>query len=945
MDSPQPTQVLKSYIPSLLISQIAVTPEQQRGAFEQQRGAVMLADISGFMTLTEHLAQQGPAGAEALTERLDAFFGELIDLITAHGGDVIKFAGDALLSFWSTATHGESLETVTQWAAHCAIAMQEHLENTALTGGNALSLRIGLGTGEVRIALVGHPSEWKELVFAGDPLVQMGAAESQARPHDVVLSPETWALLQSQARGTPLASGFVRLDSLAPAPVACRPLPPPPPIGPVEDLLPYIPKILQTQVQGDQTQWVSELRRISVLFINLPDFDYTAPKAYDLLQRLMTEIQQILNDYGGVFNKFLVDDKGSTLVAGFGIPPAAHEDDAVRAVQAAMALQSRLGALGVSSSIGITTGRVYCGVVGCTVRREYTVLGDTVNLAARLMQAANGKILCDRATYEAAISLSFLSLPTIQVKGKHDAIAVFQPQDSTPGDSRLTSAIPSGPLPRTALIGRTLQRQNFLQKLDQLQRGTGALVLLEGEPGIGKSALLEDFLKQRDRVQTGWLWGAGTAIEQSKPYHAWQSVLGTVLHLTPGDPLPQQRQRVLDQLRSYPAAVQQLAPLLNGILPLDLPETEATRALAGKEKAQKTRELCVQILQTLTAFVPTVLILDDAHWLDSASWALTLAVAEQVSSLLLIVSTRPLINPTPEATQLMQLPTLEHLQLEPLPPDESLELVRQRLGVSTLPLELAQLLRTKAQGNPFFSEELVCSLQEQDLIVVRDGVCTLSSEVNDFSGIPMPDTIQGVVTSRIDRLATGQQLTIKVASVIGQVFSYRILHEVYPIESDRAVLSNHLQTLERVSMTTLYSREPELTHSFKHRIVQEVAYNLMLFSQRRKLHRLVAEWYEQTYQANLAPFYPLLAHHWHLAKDAQKAIAYGELAGHQAVANDANLEAIEFYSMASRLAAKCARDPRAPGPGTEPAPGPGLAPDGGQGVRGPRTGEKLYAGP
>ncbi|MEO1069697.1 MAG: adenylate/guanylate cyclase domain-containing protein, partial [Cyanobacteria bacterium J06638_6] len=686
------SDVLKSYIPSLLVSQIMATSEQTAlKAFELQRGAVMLADISGFMALTEELRQRGLVGVEALTDRLNAFFGELINLITAHGGDVIKFAGDALLSFWSTTVHNEALETVTQWAAQCAIAMQEYLEEKNIAGDEALSLRIGLGAGDVRIALVGHPQEWKELVFAGEPLAQMGAAERQAKPNEVVLSPYAWTLLGTQGQGTKLATGFVRLDSLADAPVAYRRLPPSPPIEPVEDLLPYIPKVLQTQVHGDRAQWVSELRRITVMFVNLPNFDYEAEKAYGLLQRLMKAIQQILNDYGGIFNKFLVDDKGSTLVAGFGIPPEAHEDDAVRAVKAAMVLQSRLMALGVSSNIGITTGRVYCGVVGSNIRREYTVLGDTVNLAARLMQAAEGNILCDRATHNAAMSLSFLSLPAIRVKGKAEAIAVFQPQDSTTGDSRANPAIPSVPLPRTALVGRDSQRQAFVQKLEQVQQGTGALVLLAGEPGIGKSSLLEDLLKQRDRFQLNWVLGAGTAIERSKAYHGWQSVLATIFHLNSATPLPQQRQELLDQLQSYPTSVQQLAPLLNGVLPLDLPDNDITRALVGKEKAQATRDLCVQLLQSLTAATPTVLILDDAHWLDSASWALTLAVAQQVPSLLLIVATRPLLKPTPEAVQFMQLPTLEHLSLEPLPLDDSLKLVRQRLGVSTLPPELVQL--------------------------------------------------------------------------------------------------------------------------------------------------------------------------------------------------------------------------------------------------------------
>lgn len=900
MTSPNLSSRLKSYIPSLLISQIAQADEQvDLTTFEQQRGTVMLADISGFTALTEQLVQQGPTGVEALTERLNAFLGELIALITAHGGDVIKFAGDALLGFWSTTAHQESLQTVTHWAAQCAIAMQAYLEQSLMTGEEALALRIGLGAGDVKIALVGQPDEWKELVFAGDPLVQMGAAERQAKPNEIVFSPETWSLLQPHGSGTLLETGFVQLEALADSAIAPRPLPLPAAVETV-NLLPYIPKVLQAQSHGDREQWVSELRRITVLFINLPNFTYESEEDFQRLQRIMTEMQQTLKEYEGTFNKFLVDDKGSTLVIGFGIPPETHEDDALRAVQAAMVLRDRLEGLGVSSSIGICTGRVYCGVVGSNIRREYSVLGDTVNLAARLMQAADGTILCDRATYDAASTLPFLPLPAIRVKGKAQAIAVFRPQATVAHDPQADANTSAVPLPRTALIGRDAQRQSLVRKLEQLQQGRGTVVLIEGEPGIGKSRLLEDVLSQRDRFQLGWLSGAGTAIERSKPYHAWQSVFASVLHLDRAATPSQQRQWVLDQIPTYPDEIQQLAPLLNALLPLELPDTDVTRGLSGKEKAQKTRELCVQLLQRLTASLPTVLVLDDAHWLDSASWALAIAVAREVPQLLLIVASRPLVEPLSEATQFMELPAVERLKLEPLPPEASLELVRQRLGVFTLPPALAQLIQTKAQGNPFFSEELLCSLQERGLIIVEDGICNLARGVGDFSEIPMPDTIQGVVTSRIDRLTPEQQLTIKVASVIGQVFPYRILREVYPIESDRHYLSKHLQNLEMFDMTFLHSQEPELAHSFKHRIVQEVAYNLMLFSQRRKLHRMVAEWYEQAYQEDLSPFYALLAHHWHLAEDAPRAIAYFEYAGQQAAANDANVEAIGFYSTALR---------------------------------------------
>ncbi|MEB3230657.1 MAG: adenylate/guanylate cyclase domain-containing protein, partial [Leptolyngbyaceae bacterium] len=796
----QTFELYQSYIPALLVNQIAKRSNlEELDQFEQQTGAVMFADISGFTALTERLAQLGPAGAEVLTELVNTLLGQLIDLVNEYGGDVIKFAGDALLCFWSTDIHGESLATVTHWTGQCAIAMQSYLKTSSSATTEQLALRIGIGVGTVRIALVGQVQEWRELVFAGEPLAQMGTAERQANIGDVMLSPPAWALLEAVGAGTPLQTGFIRLASLAKPTIPHRRLPSIASTVTANQLQPYIPKVLQNSVHGKQQQWVSELRRITVLFINLPKFDYESDAAFGLLQQLMIELQQILNEFEGTFNKFLVDDKGSTIVIGFGIPPASHEDDAIRGVQAALSLQRQVAQLGVSSSIGITTGRVYCGVVGSNIRREYTVLGDTVNLAARLMQAANGGILCDRSTQEAAANLTFVALTPIQVKGKRERIEVFQPHNSVinpTGNNSNNAQFTQFFAPRLALVGRVNQRQTLMIKLEQLQQGKAGVVVIEGEPGIGKSCLLEDLLQEHQRFPFCWLLGGGNAIERSKPYHCWQPIFSKLLNLYEDTPLKQRQNRVKAYLQAYPASIQQLAPLLNSIFPLDLPENDITFELTGQARAEKTRQICLHMLRTASSAVPTVLILDDAHWLDSASWALALAIAQQqIPSLLLVVATRPLVEPLPLAQEFILSPEIEYIKLEPLPADDSLELVRQRLGISNLPGQLTQLLQTKAQGNPFFCEELVYSWLEQGVLTVENGVCSFSPEV-DVSTIPMPDTIEGVVTSRIDRLDSGQQLTLKVASVIGQIFPYRLLRQIYPIEPDRQSLTDYLQSLE-----------------------------------------------------------------------------------------------------------------------------------------------------
>lgn len=893
--------ILASYAPALVTRRLVADPTPITApTLERFRAVALFADISGFTPLAERLSQGGPQGVEELSRVLNTYFGQLIDLITAHGGDIVKFAGDALLALWPVETPVEtgpapliSPEYITTLSAmQCALTAQKALQGFEAVEAR-LSLRMGIGIGEVSTEHLGGVYGRWHILIAGDLLTQVAVAERQAAPGQVIASPEAWALVHPACHGSPLPQGGARLISV-------RDLHPPVSLPKaliaaeaVSALQAYVPGAIRARLVAGQTGWLAELRRVTVIFAHLPALDHNTP--IEQAQLLIRELQEAIYKYEGSVDKLSVDEKGVSLIAVFGWPPLAHEDDAARGVQAALAMQAKLRQLGWSGALGVTTGRAFCGSIGNAHRREYTMIGDVVNLAARLMQASTGDILCDAATYQAAHrSIDFESLPTITVKGRGEPVAIYRPQ----GEGRKHPAALNLGAP---IVGRTAERMVLVERLQLLLGGQGGVVILEGEAGLGKSRLVEELLQQAQSINIESLVGAGDAIEQATPYFAWRSIFSALF----GVGLLRDthvRLKALKQLGLDQKWLQFL-PLLEAVLPLTLDDNDITAQMTGQVRADNTRDFLLHLLQTSANRSPKLVVLEDIHWLDTASWALTWLVSQQIKSVLLVVTTRPLAEPAPtEFTQLLKSPGALRLKLETLSPEDTLSLVCQRLGITSVPEPMAALIRTKAEGNPFYSEELAYAMRDAGLIQIAEGECRIASGSSNLSAVNLPDTIQGVITSRIDRLSPPQQLTLKAASVIGRTFALRTLRHVYPVEDDKDHLADHLQALDKLDLTTLEAPEPALTYMFKHLTTREVAYNLMLFAQRRRLHQAVAEWYEVAHAEDVALFYELLAHHWRTAGNVDKALNYLEKVGEQALENYANEEAIQFFSQALDLA-------------------------------------------
>jgi class 3 adenylate cyclase/tetratricopeptide (TPR) repeat protein len=878
------------YVPGLVLRRFARDPTRVGEELERLAAAVLFTDISGFTPLAERLAQRGPAGAEELSGLLNAYFAPVIERVADHGGDVAKLAGDALVATWAV-PEGGSLAEAALRAAQCGLAVQAALRDYDVGEGVRLSSKAGVAAGELVAMHVGGVFDRWELLIGGDPLVQMGVAEHQAGPGDVVLSPEAWALVGPWCAGSPRERGCVRLEAVT------RTLPPRPaevPTPPPEAepaLWGFIPGAIRARLAAGQAGWVSELRRLTVLFVNLPDLNVNRPDALSRTQRIARALQEALYHHEGSVNKLSVDEKGATLVAALGLPPLAHEDDAALAVLAGAAMQRALAGLDARVAVGISTGRVYCGEVGAAGRREYTMIGDAVNLAARLMQAApaHGGLLCDEATQQAARGrLAFEALPPIAVKGKAQPVAIYRPCGR--------ALAPRGPRP---IFGRDAERAALGEGLDALRAGRGGVIVVEGEAGLGKSRLVADLL---DRARAGGvapLVGAGDAIETTTPYFAWRPVLSGLLDLDGTADPDARRARALERLGPDPDLVARAA-LLNDVLPLALPGDEVAARMTGQVRADNIRDLFVRLLQRAAGRAPVLLVLEDAHWLDATSWALALAVARSVRPLLLVVVARPRDEPPPEAARSLLDAAPFRLRLGPLPPVDLLSLARDRLGVAELPPEVGTLIGEKAGGNPLFAEELALALRDAGLILVAEGSCRVAPGV-DLGATALPHGVQGTITGRIDRLDPSQQLTLKSASVIGPQFACRILREIFPIEAGRAQVDDHLRALERRDLIRPEPSVPEPCHAFKNVIIHQATYDLMLYSQRRQLHRAVADWYERAEGRDLAPYYPLLAHHWERAGEAEPAVDYLERAGRRALRGGSYREAAGFFLRAIAL--------------------------------------------
>lgn len=914
-----------SFLPYHLARELAADPAVELLGYERRIPAVVLfADISGFSALSAAMPR-GPASAEELTALINAYFTPIIALIQSYGGIVAKFGGDSLTAFFST--ERDDRTTVVRRAVACALALQSHmcryvyLETTA--GIFSLGMRVGLASGPVFCTVVGSATTRLEPIVAGGVLELAAAAQALAAPGEVVvhaaLLPHLgWARTEPREGGAGRSAFFAVLSTVEipePAPLARLPQLSQ---AAIQRLLAFLPPTIAERLDSGYLGFVGEHRAVTALFLAFSGFDYdNDPEVGPRLKRYLGRVFAVVQRYDGYVNKVTMGDKGSTALVLFGAP-VAHEDDADRALQCALELralsieseelrksraapQSREhsgdGAAGetlnapCSVRIGIASGFVFSGQVGSTARQEYTVIGDAVNLAARLMQSAEpGEILVEEATTRAAWGgFCWGEARRLRVRGRSSDVMAL-PLDGLggAGSPRASDSEMRG------VIGRDAEFAALRARLGQALEGRGQVVAISGGAGSGKSALVAAALAEGARYGVRALYGECISYRSASPYLVWQPIVRRLLGLDDAQGGADQAAIAAEHLRALDPRLFPRLPLLNALAGLQIAESELTAAMDGEARKFATEALAGDLIAAAAAESPLAIVLESCQWIDPLSRDLLVSVARRCAGLplLLIFAYRG----EPEAREdwaaplrSLQLPHLSELQLGELAPDDAEALTRsllaRRFGPGAVISEqlLAQILG-RAQGNPLFIVELVGLLHERNIDPATAG-----------DELELPDSLHRLVLSRIDRLGEGARTVLKVASVVGQEFSPSWLAGIYPPVGSGEQLDRTLEELQRAELAVLGQKGAEPAYLFRHVITREVAYESLSTVLRATLHARVGDYIEATYGGDLEPFLDLLAHHYSLSDNRQKQREYLLRAGIAAQAAFANEAAVSFY--------------------------------------------------
>ncbi len=891
---------------------------------EWVEGSLLFADLSGSTALAERLSVLGREGTELVTDFLNSIFARMIDVVHAYNGDLISFGGDALLVLFDDADHFRT-------AAETALGLQQALNgyvcSVAGVGDFPMHLHVGVESGQVALVSAGHADTWHYAAL-GAVVNGVARAEALAGPGEIVLGRRAHELLPD-AIGEPLHNGFFRLHALA-NPAA-------PPVSGQHDLddaasnatltdllddldriVPYIPPALLSRIIAipDKPQIEADLRPVTALFVQITGLEALAEvlppeQSARIFERYMTEMQSAIARYGGFINKLDVAEEGVKLLAIFGAP-AAYEDHPERGARAALAMQSALGRVnaeieaqlyGADDSrsqswspsvsllrqrIGLNTGVVFAGNVGSATRKEYTVMGDAVNVAARVMSAAPwGDIWCSQALAGATARIVCELQDSMPLKGKSEPLEIFRViGERDDGNATLLS-----PAELPPLVNRAREVAWLRENLETALAGSGRAVRLVGEAGVGKSRLLAALVEMARERGVRVVSAACLSYTSSIPYAAWGELLKSLCGMAAGESNEARAAKIATHLAALGPGMEEWLPLLGDLVRLDIPDNRLTRGLDPQLRQERRFDLLERLLLHAATQSPLLVVFEDLHWADPVSLELWRRMTQTIRAhaILLLGAHRPIGT-------LLDDDQAAVLEVQELPADDSDRLVTLLAGDVQLPETLRRQIAARAAGNPLFLAELLRA------VLAQSNQAFLHSLDN------LPDSLNGLLLARIDRLDEHARNVLRVASVIGQRIPFGVLHAIQNV--DRITLLRQLTHLDEQEITMIERLEPERVHMFRHALLQEVAYQSMLYARRRELHGRIGEYLEQRYGDDLDDYYGLLAHHYRLSNRRDKAIHYLLKAGHAARAVFANEEALQYYTWALDALAGDDHDPR-----------------------------------
>ncbi|MBW2722742.1 MAG: AAA family ATPase [Deltaproteobacteria bacterium] len=655
----------------------------------------------------------------------------------------------------------------------------------------------------------------------------------------------------------------------------------------------------------------AERRRAAIVFADISGFTAMtekvgAERAYPVVAACLEILDEVTRAYGGTVDHFL----GDCAMALFGIPHAI-EDAPRAALNAAIEMRRRILAFNQSHDLavpidlhtGVATGLGIAGDISGPMLREFAVMGDHVDRADLLTDAAEtGSIRVDEATRHATREVfRFEEAEAMVLPGSSLSQATWELLSTTPQLHRTRAA--AGRQVSSELVGRDEQLNKLRDGLSALLRGTGGVINISAEAGIGKSRLLVELRTLEEADGSSWMEGRALSNGRNLRYHPFADMLRSWVHVGDEDDDARARELLDEAVAAVlPQAVEEVAPLLANLMGAALGEEELDRlaGIAGDAAGKIVRGAMVQLLRAVAAEQPLVIVMEDLHWADLSSIELieSLYRLAEENPILFVNAFRP--GFAESSGRLLafireQMPAHQiELELQPLDSGAARTMVKNLFRGGDVPQTTRRVIEERAHGNPFYMEEVVRSLVDTGAVEIRDGSLYATDKL---ASAPIPGTVQEAVMARVDRLDLRLKSVLQAASVIGGSFHVDVLEEL----SDHSVLATNLELLEAGEFIVPSDRSAGVEYAFKHPLIQELTYESLLESRRRELHLDVAMAAEKRLSDGIPGYCAMLAYHFSMGRSAERAENYLFLAGDEAARSAASNEALHFFRQASAL--------------------------------------------
>jgi adenylate cyclase len=886
-------------MPLKLLQEISAkhrTPPRQR---EELRGPVMFVDLAHFTPFVLSFCAAGQKGIETLQGILTKYFGKLVDGIYDYGGDVYNFAGDAMLVGF-TSDAGESDAQSTSRAVACAthlrstLASYENLD--ALDKRHNMQLKFGISFGDYHYLLLGHEDFWYTPLLLGEPIQKAIDAEHHAEGGEIFVDQDVWDNLPKPKTGHPV-NGYFKLESsrnYSDGPVRRQPFP----VDSrhhdlLEDCARFMEPVLFRMATTSHSDYWGDYREVTCLFVRFTHVPVTGDVAVALirLNEIYRFVQESAKAYGAILNRVELGDKGFVFFFMLGAPTG-MENKCTLAGRLALKLLKPPFPYRISAQIGVATGYGYCGDVGAPQRKDYTITGEVVNLAARLMTYAEaGGIYLDTTTRERFDErLVTTEIPNVELKGIPEPVTICRlHSEATRHQGALLHF-------SEQMIGRGDELSFLLNLYRQSREGTAKVCAVVGEPGSGKSRLMSAFLKELPDTGVGSYVGVCYSYEQFTAYSTWKGLLLEFFRIAHEDSPALACKKIAGMLRDLEGVSQEWSLVIAQTIGIPADEAALTRDLDPSQKTRRIYQIIQQLIERRAAIEPMVFCFDDVHWIDDASLRLIEFLSQRLSdaAVLIVLLTR---NQEP-LPALERLPNIQKLTLEPLSSEGSRVLLRAKLALPQSDRELEDRILEKAEGNPFYIESIVRNLHEQGVLTTLDtGNTRLRSDARQ---IHLPETLQDLVLTRIDQLNEDQKTVLRIASVIGRVFAYELLKVLLPSTLKISSLGDILTSLEALDLVPVAGNSP-LTYYFKHAVIRDVAYETLPLERREALHKSIALHVESSAAGTPNEHADLLAYHFVAGNELEKGLTYTITAGRQAADKFANQDAVFHFTRALKI--------------------------------------------